>query len=243
MPESMGIIKPKVKEFYLNSRLVGSFDDMISRFSDVKTFISKKQQDNSLVLVSIESRDMQKNPFLFIVLVFKPDSITVQYSIPLDSSEKMRKIYVIRALLELLALVTDLYIVDQSALYTYINSSIDDILTSLSPSYSSLFNSYDSLFSEFREIRRLNLELQNSNKELTAKAVQMEEENKRLNEQLDQLHKYSDQALMVMVEDWIDEHNNTIDLDAFSNTHHIPISRVEQILNKMVTEGYISIQG
>ncbi|MCL5102374.1 MAG: hypothetical protein M1544_03400, partial [Candidatus Marsarchaeota archaeon] len=40
-----------------------------------------------LVLLSIESRDMQKNPFLFFIITLKPDSINVQYSIALDTSE------------------------------------------------------------------------------------------------------------------------------------------------------------
>ncbi len=242
MAESIGIIKPEVNEFLLNSRLVSTFDEMIKRFSQIKTFMIKQETD-SLVLISVESWDMQKNPFLFIVITFKQNSLSMNYTIPMDASKKMRKLYVIRTLLEILSLVSDIYAVDQRKLYSYINSSLDDVLSSMTQSYSSLFNNYDSLFGEYREIRRLNVELQKSNRELTSNAVELSKENKKLKADLDELQKYSDQSLMVMIEDWIDGHSETIDLDAFSNNYHIPLSRVEQILNKMVSEGYLQLKG
>ncbi len=57
------------------------------------------------------------------------------------------------------------------------------------------------------------------------------------------LETYSDESLMVMIEDWIDAHNNTIDIDEFSKAYKIPQPRVEQILNRMVTMGYIELKG
>ncbi|MEM0150115.1 MAG: cell division protein ZapB, partial [Candidatus Micrarchaeaceae archaeon] len=149
----------------------------------------------------------------------------------------------IKVLLSILSLVSDLYIVDNAELFQYIDSSIDEVLNSLSQSYSSLFNNYDSLFNEYRELKRLNLELAASNKNLTVQAQQLSTENKELSERLKVLESYSDESLMVMVEDWIEAHDSTIDINEFAQNYKISPTRVEQILNKMVSMGYINLKG
>ena len=125
----------------------------------------------------------------------------------------------------------------------YVDSTIDDVLASLSQNYSALFNNYDSLFNEYRELKRLNIELTASNKNLTVQATQAVSENRELKERLKQLETYSDESLMVMLEDWIDAHNSTIDIIEFSKSYKIPAPRIEQMLNKMVTAGYIELKG
>ncbi len=238
-----GLIEPKIAEFSLKATLTGDFPSIAQRFSTLQMFSVKLEQDNSLVLLSVESRDMQKNPFLFFIITLKPDSIVVQYSIALDTSEKMRKLYVVKNLLGVLSLITDLYYADPAGLYQYVDSTIDDVLGSLSQNYSALFNNYDSLFNEYRELKRLNIELTASNKNLAVQATQAVSENRELKERLKQLETYSDESLMVMLEDWIDAHNSTIDIIEFSKSYKIPAPRIEQMLNKMVTTGYIELKG
>ena len=206
-------------------------------------FSIKINPDNSLVMLNIESRDIQKNPFLFFIITLKPDTISVQYSIAQDTSEKMRRLYVIKNLLGILSLITDLYYADPAGTYQYVDSAIDDMLNSLSQNYSALFNNYDSLFNEYRELKRLNIELTASNKNLTVQAAQLSAENRDLKNRLSSLETFSDESLMVMIEDWIDAHNNTIDLMEFSKTYKISPPRVEQMLNKMVSTGYIELKG
>jgi DNA-binding IclR family transcriptional regulator len=48
---------------------------------------------------------------------------------------------------------------------------------------------------------------------------------------------------MVMIEDWIESHSDTIDIMEFSKTYRLTAPRVEQMLNKMVSMGYIELKG
>jgi cell shape-determining protein MreC len=155
----------------------------------------------------------------------------------------MRKLHVIKVLLSILSLVSDVYQVKESEFFQYVDSAIDDVLNSLSQSYSSLFNNYDSLFNDYRELNRLNLELSASNKQLAVQAQQLSKENKELRDKLKQLEAYSDESLMVMVEDWLEAHDNAIDINEFANNYKLSPTRVEQILNKMVSLGYIALKG
>ncbi len=242
MPEETGLVEPKVYEIKLGGSLLGSFDTMASRLSSLQIF-TIKLIPNGISLIRVESRDMQKKPFLFFVITFNKDGIDVQYSVPMDTSEKLRKLSVLKNLFGVLSLVSDLYMPNTMQLFQYADSSIDEVLNSLSQSYSTLFNNYDSLFNESRELKRLNIELAASNKNLTVQASQLSSQNKELQAKLSSLETYSDESLMVMVQEWIESHSSTIDINEFAETYKITPPRVEQILNKMVSSGYIEIKG
>lgn len=240
--ERTGLIEPEVEELKIGGRLTGSLDDLQSRLSTLELFYVKKNPD-SLSLLRVESRDIQKRPFLFFIITFGKDGLSVQYSIAHDSSVKMRRLYVIKNLLGVLSLVSDVYQPDDSELFQHADSAIDDLINSIPPSYSALYNNYDSLYNEYKEVRRLNLELASSNKNLTVQGMQLSAENKELKQRLGELEAYSDEALMVRVQDWIESHDSTIDIDEFSKSTKVPPPRVEQILNKMVSSGYIELKG
>ncbi len=242
MAEETGLIEPKIAEITLSGSLLQNFSAIASRLETLQMF-SIKENPDSLVLLSVESRDIQKNPFLFFIITFTPEQIRVQYSIALDSSEKMRRLYIVKNLLSVLSLITDLYTADVASVYQYADSVIDEVLGSLSQSYSSLFNNYDSLFGEYREIKRLNIELIAANKNLTVQASQLSSENKELKSRLESLETYSDESLMVMIADWIDSHSDSIDVIEFAKTYRLTAPRVEQVLNKMVSMGYIELKG
>jgi len=235
-------LNPNLFEFSVNGTLTGSFSAIAGRLSTIQT-LSVKENPDSLIVLSVESRDMEKNPFLFFIFTFKPSGIDVQYSIAPDTSEKLRRLYVIKNLLSLLSLIPELYTIDQPTFYQYIDSSIDDVLGSLSQSYSALFNNYDSLFNEYRETKRLNIELTQSNKNLSVKATQLSKENDELKARLSELETYSEESLMVMIQDWINAHSNTIDIGEFSKAYRVSQPRVEQVLNKMVAQSYIELKG
>jgi len=235
-------LSPNISKFSINGALTGSFPAIESRLSTIQTLLIK-QNPEGLVVLSVESRDMEKNPFLFFIFTFKQNGIDVQYSIAPDASEKLRRLYVLKNLLSLLSLITDNYSVDQPTFFQYVDSAIDDVLGSLSQSYSALFNNYDSLFNEYRETKRLNIELMQSNKNLSVKATQLSKESDELKARLSALETYSEESLMVMIQDWLEAHNNTIDIGEFSKTYRVIQPRVEQVLNKMVAQSYIEFKG
>ncbi len=234
--------EPDTEEIQFKASIKGDFKDLSQRFSSLQMYSMKAEADK-LTLVRIESRDIQKRPYLFYILEFGRGTLTVSYTRSRDASVKMRRLFVLKNLLSVLSLVSDVYSVDDSDLFQHADSAIEDVINALSPSYSSLFNNYDSLFNEYREIKRLNLEMQASNKELLVKATQLESDNKALKERMSKLEAYSDESLMVMVEDWIESHDGTIDINEFSKYHSIVSTRVEDVLNKMVSQGYLELRG
>ncbi len=235
-------IEPKTDGFELKAKLTSSFDEVAKRFSTLQLFSLSKSQ-NGVKLLRVESRDIQKKPFLFLIIDMRSDRLVLYYTIALDSSPKLRRLYVLKVLLGVLSLVADIYSVDNIELFQYLDSAIDDVLNSITQNYSALFNNYDALFNEYKEIKRLEVELEASNKNLTVQALELSDENKGLKAGLGELQAYSDTALMVMVQDWLESHDDTIDINEFAKNYKMSPTRVEQILNRMAAMGYIELKG
>jgi hypothetical protein len=235
-------IEPTIESIKLKGRLIGTFDAIAARLVSLQMFSIKSTQSN-LTIIRVESRNIQKRPFLFMVFKLDKESIGIDYSIGFDSSVKIRRLYVLKNLIAILSLITDIYDADNTDLLQHLDSAIDDVLGSLTQEYSALFNNYDSLFNKYRELKRLNIELINSNKNLSVQASLLEGENVEIKDRLKALETYSDESLMAIIEEWIDSRGGSIDINEFANNYKITAPRVEQMLNKMVSLGYIELKG
>ncbi|MEM3781463.1 MAG: hypothetical protein QXT43_00670 [Candidatus Micrarchaeaceae archaeon] len=236
------VLEPKVEEVEFPGTLLSSLDSIKSKLSQVP-FYAISQNADSLDIVHVESRNVKKEPFLFYAVKIKKDALALTYSIIPNTSETLRRATIIKNVTGMLAIIAGDFRVDESKLFQYIDSAIAKLLEGLNESYSSLFNKYDALLSEYAEMRKLAGELTVSNHNLTVQAAQLSEENKALQAQLSALQTYSDEALMAMVQDWLEVHDSTIDIGEFSKTYKIPEPRVEQILDKMVSLGYLELKG
>jgi len=233
--------EPKVEQVEFPGKLLTSIADVKSKLANIP-FYSFQENGSSLDIIRVESRNIRKKPFLFYVISIGPQSLRLTYSIVPGSSDRLRRAAVIKDVASVLSVIGESFQVDESKFLQYIDSVLDSLITGLSQSYSTLFNKYDSLLNEFVEAKRLLRELEASNRNLTIQTSQLSEENKLLTEQLKSLQTYSDESLMAMVQDWIEVHNSSIDIGEFSKTYKVPEPRVEQILDKMVSMGYIELK-
>ena len=242
MPDETAFVEPKTEEIEIKAKLLGGFDDIRKRLSGIETLEIEKG-DSVLRIARVESRDIQKRPFLFVLLELGSDRITISYTMAVDSSPKLRRMVALKEALSVLSLITDLYSTDAEEMFQCLDSAIDELTGSLSQSYSSLFNNYDAIFNEYRELRKINVELTAANKNLSVQASQLSVENKSLSIRVKELEVYSDESLMVMAEEWLGAHNSEIDVGEFGKVYRISPTRVEGILNKMVSLGYIELKG
>ncbi|MDE1865520.1 MAG: hypothetical protein KGH94_02685 [Candidatus Micrarchaeota archaeon] len=242
MPEETAFVEPKTEEIEVRAKLLGDFRDIAKRLSQVQT-LEVDRKESLLRVARVESRDIEKRPFMFVLLEFNPDKLVINYTVPADSSPKLRRMDALGETLSVLSLVTELYSVDNVELYQCLDSAMEELVASMSQSYSTLFNNYDSIFNDYRELRKINVELTASNKNLSVEASQLSEKTKNLEARLKELESYSDDSLMVMTQEWLEAHNSEIDVGEFSRVYKVTPTRVEAILNKMVSLGYIELKG
>lgn len=240
-PQAQNISQPKVEEFTLEGKLLGTIADVKASLGEMPFYMIKATNDE-LDLVKVESRSINRRPYLFHIIKISADKIEVTYSLIPDSSVNLRRADVLKNVAGVLSMISPKYSIDQIKFIQYVDSVLDSLISGLSQSYTALYNRYDSLLNEYRELKRLELELSASNRNLTIQSAQLTEQNKVLNDQVSSLQKYSDDSLMALVEEWIMVHNSSVDIVEFAKNYSVSPTRVEQILDKMVSLGYLELK-
>ena len=234
-------IVPKVEEISFPVKLNAPIEQIAAKVAQLP-FFETKASSSELTVVKVESRNIHDKPFLFYIIRIKSDSVYLTYSIAPETSENLRRLMVLKNAMSLFAMLGDIVEIDEAKFFAYIESTIDSVTIGLTQNYSTIFNRLEALNSEHAELKKLNSELSMSNRNLTIQASQASEELAKLKGRVSKLESYSDSSLMVMVQDWIESHNSQIDINDFAKNYNAPTSRVEEILDKMVSLGYIEIK-
>ena len=252
MPKSNKPVAPKKKKkvsivtepfgeaFKFAAVLKVNWDKLIEKLSTVPKAEIVKMKD-AVALVDVKSRDIDGVPYQFTVIYFRRNEIEVIYSITPEVSRKKRQLEVIRYISNLLTILTDCYSLDLPSFMQLLDRFIADMEDYVSMNYDKLYTKYDTLLTQYNELRKKIMRLKSSNDRLSKDLVGVRKERDELYLRLQELEKYSDEALMIKVQDWVREHDGVMDLTEFSKLYKVNITRVEQILNKMVREGYLEV--
>ena len=76
MPDETAFVEPKTEEIAIKAKLLGSFDDITKRLSEIETLEIEKG-DSVLRIARVESRDIQKRPFLFVLMELGGDRLMI----------------------------------------------------------------------------------------------------------------------------------------------------------------------
>ena len=83
MPADQVVVEPKTEEIDIKGRPIGDFAAIEARLSPLQLYMSKSTA-NDLTLAKVESSDIQKKPFLFFIITFERERITLKYTIAPD---------------------------------------------------------------------------------------------------------------------------------------------------------------
>jgi len=235
------LAKPEVKGFRIPATRLTSSSSLIDSLRQLSFLrVSQDSSDPSLVLaLNVESRDISKNPYLFSIIYFRDDAIDLLYSQIPNSSSKVRKLDMVKYSLNILTLITRDYQFDMKYLYQMLEAVISELNEFASSDYQALFSKYDSLQSERDKLTKKIASLEASNRQLTSDNYSLRNSTSDLEVKVSQMQKYSDPVLAIKIQNWIDEHNGEINLSEFAQVYEVSEARVEQVLNNLISEGYL----
>ena len=78
-------------------------------------------------------------------------------------------------------------------------------------------------------------------KALGNRNFELKARNDELSLRLNELEALSDKALKAKVQEWIAEHDGEINVHEFAKVNKVIETRVEDALNKLVSEGYLEL--
>jgi hypothetical protein len=233
---------PAVSGFRVAARRLKPPQEISQRLSEL-SFLEMSTDKDALMVLNVESRDIQKNPYLFSIVSFLPNSIEAKYTCMPNASPKRRRIEVLRHFLNLLTIAEDCYSVKMQDVYQLLEASIADLIEYSSVEYEKLFGLYDSQKSEFASMQKKLREASEANSSLSKENFELKSKNDELVLKLRSLETFSDSVLALKIQEWLSEHKGEINISDFSRVYNVSENRVEQMLNKLVTEGYIETKG
>jgi len=233
---------PSVSGFRISARRTKMPQEISQRLSEL-SFLDMSTDKDALLVLNVESRDIQKNPFLFSLVSFLPNSIEVKYTCMPNTSPKRRRIEVLRHFLNLLTITEDCYAVKMQDIYQLLEAAVSDMTEYSSVEYDRLFGMYDSQKSEFASMQKKLRDANEGSASLSKENFELKSRNDELTLKLRSLETFSDPVLSLKIQEWLSEHKGEINISDFSKVYNVPENRVEQMLNKLVTEGYIESKG
>ena len=58
---------------------------------------------------------------------------------------------------------------------------------------------------------------------------------------LSELEKLSEETLRAKLQEWVMEHNGSINISEFARVYKVNETRIEEVLNRLVNEGYLEV--
>ncbi len=229
---------PQVDGFKIKGKRTGDYKDISALLRSI-SFLEIAPEKEVVNVVYVESRDINKNPYLFSVIKITEDEIEVIYSIPHEIGPKKRRMDVIRYLLNILSLIDPYFHVENKTLYQLIENAVKEIAESVTTEYTSLYTNYDSLRKEVEEYKKKIERLEDQNKALTTKNYELKAQNDESHLKIEKLQGLSDESLKAKIQEWITEHNGAINVPEFAKVFKTTEAKVEETLNRLVSEGYI----
>jgi regulator of replication initiation timing len=236
------IRRPTIDGFKLKGKLRGSLDNIVNLLRTI-TFIELAQEKSAVNVAYVESRDINKSPYLFSIVKIKPDELEVTYSVTPEISPTKRRMDVIRYLLNIGSLIADEYEVDNKVLYQLIEDAVKKITESVTMDYSRLYTEYDAIKKEVGDLKKKTEHLVEQNDALMNQNYELKSENDEIKLRVKQFETMSDETLRTKIQEWIAEHNGAINIPEFSKIYKVNETKVEQLLNQLVSEGYIETVG
>jgi len=237
------LVKPRVDGFKLFGKRTAGVQDIVEALAPL-SFLEMASEGDYLAVLNVESRDIRRNPYLFSTIYLKPDVIEVVYTtVPGTTSPKKRRIDVLRHVLNVLSLLSDSYQLDNKYLFQVLQKSLEDLTEFVSSDYKEVYGKYDSLKTDYKEVQRQVEKMKEENEKFGKQLVEANAKSDQLALRLSQLESYSDPTVMAKIQDWLDVHRNEINITEFAKQNNINETRVEEVLNKMVTQGYLELRG
>lgn len=233
--------QPRADGFRISAEAVKSLDEVANALSTVK-FLTVIPQGEFLAVLNVESRDIQKNPYLFSTLYIRKNEIEVMYTVVPGMSPKKRKIDVIRFFLNMVTLLQDAYEVDHLQVYQLIEETLKETSEYISSSYEEVYGKYDALLNETKLLNKKITDLRNTNDKIGKENVELKSKIDELTLRVKEAEAYSDEVLMSKIQQWLKEHRNEINVAEFSKITRVPETRIEQVLSRMVTEGFLEVR-
>lgn len=238
MKQAEDFKEPMVDGFRMSGKLRTNMDDIAGSLASL-SFLEVSKEKDGLNAVYVESRDINKNPYIFSILRITPGELDFRYTIPSSIAPRKRRIDMIRYVINILTLIEANYSVDLKALYQLIEDALENISEFADAKTSKLIVEYDVMKKEAVDLRKTSKRLREEGEALRNENYELKNRNDDLSVRLKKLEGFSDETIKSKLQEWVAEHSGEVNIHEFAELYKTTESRVEHLLNQLVLEGYL----
>lgn len=232
---------PQVDGFKIKGKFIkGKPKDLANVLRSI-SFLEVAPEKDALNVIYVESRDIDKNPYLFSIIKVTEDELEVLYTIPPEIGPKKRRVDVIRYMLNILSLIEGSYQVDNKTIYQLVENAIKELSGSVTMDYNKLYTAYDQVKKEVDDLKKKVDRLTEQSTALTSQNYELKTQNDDMRLRVQTLEGMSEDTLKLKLQEWIADHSNSINIAEFTKVYKCSEARVEEMLNKLVSEGYLDV--
>lgn len=224
--------------FKLKAKMTGKPEE-IGDALRMLSFLAVAVEKEAVSAAYVESRDINNQPYIFSILKLNKDEMELIFSIPPEVAPKRRKLNMIRYFLNVLSLIQPYYDIDNKAVYQLIENALKELEEFVTLDYNKLYTAYDTLKKDVEDMRKKIKRLSEENDALSRQNYELKNKNDELTLRVNALEALSDETLKTKIQEWLIEHNSEINISEFAKIYKVSETRVEEILNTLVTEGFI----
>lgn len=232
-------VPPKVSGLSLECKRLSSSREIFESLSSL-SFLELLQEEDAVVAINVESRDIRRSPYLFSICYFRPLKIEIIYTYTAGMSPKKRRLDILRYLLNLLTMTSSHHEIDMRQAYQLLEDAVSEMNEYVTSDYDKLYSVYDNMKNEITTMQKKLAELREANALLSKENYDLKLVRDELQLKVSAAQAMSDDVLAAKIQEWVSEHDSEINITEFSKIFNVPETRVEQMLNRLVSEGYLS---
>ncbi len=227
---------PSVAAFSIKAKLSGALKDVAASLRSV-SFLEVAQEKDAVNALYVESRDINKQPYVFSILKANDEQLEVIYSIPQNIAPWRRRLDMIRYFINIITLLEPYYEMDTKIILQLMESSVKDVVDSVSMDYSKLYTEFDTVKKEFDDVRKKAKRLADENSVMSTENYALKNRNDELVLRLNQLENIPEDAIRAKVQEWIIEHNGERNITEVAKLNSSNEVKVEEAVNRVIMEG------
>ncbi|MEM4166368.1 MAG: hypothetical protein QW153_03895 [Candidatus Bilamarchaeaceae archaeon] len=195
--------------------------------------------NETLVVEKVFGYDLKGKPELDYRITLAPSEILLEYEIIKGKNKRARLLSVLPVFLNVLQIVEDYYDIKPSTIYYEINEALAEALKLVGKDMIELSTELSEMKSKYRVLKAKYDDLLQSSEANARVLIECENKRDELRRKVERLMAYDDETLKEMLYEWIKLHGGKLNVMEFSKINRVPVPRVEEGINMLITEGYI----
>ena len=192
-----------------------------------------------IIMSVVERRNIKGDPDKLILIEFSENEIAISYSFG-EKPPSFRRWEVIRKVLPIIELVSKEYGIGINNIFPILDRIVNEIDLELGKEAKQYYSELDKKKRELSEIRKKLLVCKKENEKLSSKIFDLSSKVNELNIKLRKYENLEPSVLKAKIMEWIKEHHGEIDISEFSKVYGVKETIVEEKINELIREGYLS---